>query len=607
MVKDAFMKLSELFSSHLSFIKNVRVDYCKSKEILRKVSDLLHRHVSDIDRLLDLNKTHLTIDLTDIEKLAFKLAGKSKLNPMSEAFRDDTEGKQGTSNLFEKKSPFSKSVGETAHSTNPSLKFVDRLLSSNAFEDREKDSLGISGSSISRTPGSHNEIEHGAKSASVLIRSSDLKRTGEQSSQHKGVISQFAGSQLGRQLINDSRGFMIEEDSEEDYEDLDHEGQTSSARSKERDCLSDSSRTRVARIYAESPSLRIDNIQEFQPSSFTVYGVHNVVKVKKNINLNGFVQGKPRSVYTLMTTIDGKGKDTLINLAIASPVFNYINFKGQLNFYFCENGSISINYMDNRLMNGGQIKHPVVCSKDTYKTWYTVGKKDFPSTGRGICIGNNKLYFIDLQGDVMMFDLQLILEEGIASLQTKQAHLLHQGPAIDLHFTRRYLLVLCENDFLDRINTTPKIDAKSSHSKNAKALRIDLLKEFKNIESDSHFTTISSSVFEVVIASYSVSRAFVGIHRLNNELQAVDQIDLVNQNTHIHSLKLLIRKKCSYFLAVSRTVHFHILAVMKQGLLLIQANAKVCVGPIDGLCVVNEDELLVYEGTKSLLNKVTLR
>jgi hypothetical protein len=360
---------------------------------------------------------------------------------------------------------------------------------------------------------------------------------------------------------------------------------------------------------AEScPKISIKGIQSMLVKGVDFYGSHTAVKIKRDMHFHGYFRNS-RYVHTIIWNLDDHEKSTVTKLDIESPVYNYMNYKGMLNVFFLQNGQIVIDFLNSvKDKKTSFNKSNTICTKELYKTWYMVGSNYYPSTGRAICIGNNRLYYINQNSETVALDLQYFATNGPSVVGQDKATLVHAGPAVDLSFTRKYLLVLCSNGILEKVVPS---DVSTNGGKAAKIIprvtKVNLNDLIKDKAEDAHYLVVASSLYEVVIATYSYSQALTKFYHLrSSDLEPLKALELPQQQHHIHQIKLLIRKKTSYYFALSRCNLGHFFAIGRNGMVMLQPNVSIYYGPIDGACVMNENEVVVFEGTKNLLMRIAI-
>lgn len=597
LLKDAYMKLSELFTGHLSSVKTLPVTFCMSTNQLKQIAGLLEDHISAIICFVEMNQERMVDDFTTLVIESQKTnSTKPRLNVASASFKNNID-----QNL-----PLSKTSTTiplcsvlNAPQKNPSDKFIKRLLSS-SFLDDDYDEVFDN----SKTPAMPATILHKNPKDQLGKQVSSMIPTNIKAHGQTLTTSLSYGNQpllkpvpkadnFCRETANDGGSMRLYFD--KSSRRAGHQHDRSTPASKEQSELSCDSQ----------PRLDVSGVEDYMVDGVRFRGAHTVVKVKKDIHVNGFIEEKP-GLHSIIGTVGGNQVSSILSLGIQSPIYNFINFKDESNFYFCQDGSIYLGILNDPLNNttGRNPRISIFKTKDTFKAWYTVSGKQYPSSCRGLCIGNNKLFYIGDCGNTMSLDLVAFNQQGADATTISHSGIICPGPAVDLCFTRKYLLILNEKGVLNKVFPSEK----SSHSlvKKAKSGYTNLRETISGIPADSEFTAVASSIFEIVVSGFSYSKGENVIYRLGNELNQVDRVVLPNQQTHIHCIKLLIRQKRSFFIAVCRLSYIHVLAMTYKGLAVVQQDMFIGRGPIDGLCVTSEDELIVFEGTRHMIKRILI-
>lgn len=638
LVNEACAKLDQLFNGHLNFVKELSIRHISSTDLIDKILTLFDDHCNnlatsikkeqlrlvDFFQLLDqtifshmgvpstfikdissayLKPTYLLppVNFTSLEEVPSminqdpaKRKNKLKLNSSSFRQEDDLRPPLGQGTSLQPK--ISKQTKTTAFNTDQhsSNKLLDgwNQASHQDLGSREELETNIrKKESAPMVTNSHELGVGGNTLKNTLSTQSGLKMGGTQQ-KHKPLtemIFDLDDSMEEESALDITCPPKLNEilDEQEEYDDQEEQ----LIRNQDQ-CKSE-----------ENLKLQVVNLEDYRLTDLQIYGVYNAVKMKKTVNLNGFTDINPRVISTVLAFIQKSKTLKIMELGITVAIFNFISFKAQTNFYFCEDKYIYLSPTNDQVSKSYS-QQTLYRSQDRFRTWYTVNGRKYPTTGRGLCIGNNKLFFVHLNGSVVSLDLMPYSQAKIPNFQKEQAVMIHSGPVIDLSFTRKYLLLLGENGTLDKVFPSEK--NAGVLIKKTREVQIDLFSMNFGFPKDTEFTTVASSIFEIIVTSFSASSSTVTIHRLTNELIPVDGVELTDQLTHVHSLKLLIRNKTSYYVAVSRVKFIHLLAVGPKGLALLQGNFTVTNGPLDGLCVINEDEILVFEGSKNLLKKITV-
>lgn len=597
LLKDAYMKLSELFTAHLSSVKTLPVAFCRSTNQLKQIAGLLEDHISAIVCFVEMNQERMVDDFSALVIESQKASPtKPRLNVASASFKNNMDQNLPLS-ITSTTIPTSNSL--TAPEKNPTDKFIKRLLSS-SFLDDDYDEVFDN----SKTP---------AKPATILDRN-PKDQLGKQVSStiptnikaHGKILTNSLsyGNQPLLKPVPKVDNFSREKPSGGESRRLYFDSMNSQA-GHQQDRSTPASKEQSMLSCDSHPQLDVNCIDDYRVDGVRFRGAHTVVKVKKDIHVNGFIEEKP-GLHSIIGTVGGNQVSSIFSLGIQSPIYNFINFKDETNFYFCQDGSIYLGILNNPL-NNTTSRNPRILifkTKDTFKAWYTVSGKQYPSSCRGLCIGNNKLFYIGDCGNTMSLDLMAFNQQGADATTIPQSGIICEGPAVDLCFTRKYLLILNEKGVLNKVFPSEK----SSHSlvKKAKSGYTNLRDTISGIPADSEFTAVASSIFEIVVSGFSFSKGENVIYRLGNDLNQVDRVVLPNQQTHIHCIKLLIRQKRSFFIAVCRLSYIHVLAMTYKGLAVVQPDLFISRGPIDGLCVTSEDEMIVFEGTRHMIKRILI-
>lgn len=617
MIKDAYMKLSETFASHLSFMKELPISAICTKEYLAALDTILGDHVASVTSLLKLHQDKLEASakiekeldslLKATEKPALRVTSESYVDPFVQTTKSLAPGMNG---LAAKLPQPSLSLVSIDQALDPAAKFINNLLgdSDESDEERQKKISIIRGVNSS----SDLESKRNAPAFSDTVPQSKYSQFGALKMNSTNNLGTFvvANPKLSTALSDGTRiTFKTIEPIPEEVQPKDHEGSRSKRSAEDFSFEEEDLQNGLGNPLAEvNPKINVRTVQEMLIKGLDFYGSHTAVKIKRDMHFHGYLK-KSRYIHSIIYNLDDPEKSTITKLDIESPVFNYMNFKGVLNVLFLENANIFVDFLTLfKDKKSGHQKSNTLCTKELYKTWYTVGNNTYPSTGRAICIGNNKLYYINQLGETVALDLQYFATNGPSVVGKEKSLLVHSGPTIDLSFTRKHLLVLCENGILEKIIPN---DVSCSSSKPVKptirSSQVNLNELITDRAADAQYLVVASSLYEVVLTTYSYSQALTKFYHLrSSDLAPLQFLELPQQPLHVHQMKLLIRKKTSYYFALSRFYYAHIFAIGRNGMVMLQPNVSIYCGPIDGACVMNENEIVVFEGTKNLLSRILI-
>lgn len=356
-------------------------------------------------------------------------------------------------------------------------------------------------------------------------------------------------------------------------------------------------------------NVKIKNTFEFEIANATFDMVFNDIDIERGSNRgihcvvkNGEYLYLDTSYINLSQIIAGKESTTspstqkpTLPIQIDSVLVNCLHFKSSALFYFLEDGRILAQYDD-----GQQQK--VCLLPEVFGSYYTVGGHQFLSTSRGLRLGGNVMYIINKEGKAKSLDLvawtQLDeLKRGQMSFGLEDA-----GPVTDIAYSSKNLFLLMPNGHIVRRlkeevpNTQDEIVYKTRQT--------DF--KFMKIPKDTEFSSLTCSTKETLITGYSRSTATTSFVLLTDNLKYKSSYFLECQDNHVHTVKLLIRKKVSHFIAATTDGYLHILISFKLQITPISLGIKVS-NKLDGICVVNEHYILLYEGITSVLKLVELR
>lgn len=639
LVNDAYKKLNDVFTSHLSSLKTLPVDYCKSPQLLETITSLIEDHTNVIVYFVQMNGDKLVDDFHAAIKMTPKQLTKSKLNPSSASYSEFSDPfldfddspmsiaasiassnntqvvskRTNTNALKSKKKKLPVKTPEDEYCKNsldPSAEFIDRLLSCSQIDEEESD----------------DEFRYDPEIGETLIMTKVSKAI-------SNALTQAGGSKesvrVGTSLVN-TKSLVTNANSKPltkplggmifDFSECDDEGEVEEEELNppvEQLPVFDMPKAEVEEEFNKDGQscssqdiigIDISGVEDYEIKGIKLAGVYSAVKSKNEVYANCYLPGRPDTIHSVLFNTEDKTVTSALNLSILHPILNFISFKGHTHFYFCEDGFIYVGRINipkkSLSTSNDNLGIRVFRTKETFKTRYRVSGKDYPTSSRSLCIGNNKLFYIDQDGFLASLSMASFSDPNSTPKTEQYTSIVNSNRTVDISFSRKHLIVLYDNGTIGQIFPSEK--SILNQVPKAKSASVNLFDVLDDIPYDSEFTALSSSIFEAVVSSFSYEKGESTVYRVGNNMQLLDRVVLPEQQIHIHCIKLLIRKKRSYFIAVCRLSNIHILAVAKSGLTLVQYNVLVNRGPVDGICVINEDEMLVYEGTRNMLKKVII-
>lgn len=616
-IKDSYMKLSEAFMAHLSFLKDIPVSNICSKEYFGNLESSLNEHVGTILLFLNLHQQKIDATLKIERELdsILKTIEKPQLRISSESFLEQPHSnttKAPVSSQGKHQASTHNNTGSGPGQYDPSANFIHTLLSDESDSEKLYQVYGkgqMSNKISSFEP--KKRLDSGSMPSTQELSNSQAQ-TEVQLTPYTPTTSNLTKMSLLQYLASDIQQPIIEmpvaniQQHQVNYQDI-FQKSNNEENSQDDEEKNFALGNPLSEVH---PRVHIKGIRELLAKGMDFYGSHTTVKIKRDLYFHGYLK-KSRYIHSIIHNLDEPEKAIVTKLDFKSPVYNYVNFKGMISCFFLETGQILIDFSPQQILEnvGTTQKVKTYDSKETFKTWYTVGKTLYPSTGRAICIGNNKLYFINQKGEITSLDLQYYATNGTAVIGKEKCAIVHSGPGADLSFSRKQLLVLCENGVLDKIVPYESGPGAVKISKtSSKTVKVNLKELIPKVAQDTDFLVVSSSLYEVIVVTFSYSEALTTFHHLRgSDLSLIQSLELKQQALHVHQLKLMIRKKTSYYIAITRCNYVHMFAIGKNGMVMLQPNVSIYCGPLDGACVINENEVVVFEGSKNLLMKLTLQ
>ena len=324
-------------------------------------------------------------------------------------------------------------------------------------------------------------------------------------------------------------------------------------------------------------------------------GIHCVVKNSEYLYLDTSYIHLSQIIAGKECTTSPSTQQPTLPIQINSILVNCLHFKSSALFYFLEDGRILAQYDDCQ-------KQKVCLLPEVFGSYYTIGGRQFLSTSRGLRLGGNVMYIISKDGKAKSLDL--VAWTKLDELKRCQVSfgLEDAGPVTDIAYSSKNLFLLMPNGHIVR---RLKEEVSNSQDEIAYKTRQSDFK-FMKIPKDTEFSSLACSTKETLITGYSRSTATTSFVLLTDNLRYKSSYFLEDQDNHVHTVKLLIRKKVSHFIAATTDGYLHILISFKLQIMPISLGVKVS-NKLDGICVVNEHYIVLYEGITSVLKLVELR
>lgn len=236
-----------------------------------------------------------------------------------------------------------------------------------------------------------------------------------------------------------------------------------------------------------------------------------------------------------------------------------------------------------------------ILAKD-FRTEYQVDGKAISSVSKGASLAESHLVYINNKDELVSFSLAGLSEpDTIAGQQSFKVdrYIRFEGAVVDFCYAgkKKHLFVLTSDGSVHKL----KFNANKVNYPPAKSL--NLIEQADTAKPRStHFTSIVSGRDELVLTGFNPSTSSQEFLLLSQDLTLLDKVIVGDQISHIHCLRQVIRHQISYYVASSRNSNLHIFKVENDSLIACNLDVRVTDGPIDGLCILNEDEIIVYSG-----------
>lgn len=219
-----------------------------------------------------------------------------------------------------------------------------------------------------------------------------------------------------------------------------------------------------------------------------------------------------------------------------------------------------------------------------------------PSICKGASLAESHLAYINVHDELVSINLSSLGETSTTdkNQEVQSEVFMRFKGALDFCYAgkKKYLYALTKDGIVHKLKfNSGKINLQPLVS-------INLSNPASEVYSSksTHYTSIVTGRDELLVSSFDPDTATQAFYLLSQNLELVDKIILKDQGSHVHGLRQVIRNQVSYYIASCRRSNFHIFKVENQSLTACNVDVKLTSGPIDGLCVLNEDEMFGFCG-----------